>query len=122
MRFSKDHLWVKKEGDHALLGISLFHVEELGDITFIEFPAVGKEIKKDGVLCYVESIKAASDIYSPVSCTILEVNKHLQDAPEWVNKDAEGEGWLVKVQLSNQGELEKLMDHAAYEKFLTQGN
>ncbi|WP_028973215.1 glycine cleavage system protein GcvH [Spirochaeta cellobiosiphila] len=120
MRYSKDHLWVRKEGDLAYIGISIFHVEELGDITFIDFPALGKEVEKDGVLCYIESIKAASDVYSPVSCKVVEINQHLKDAPEWVNKDAEGEGWIMKVSLTNPSEFDKLMDHTQYESYLTQ--
>lgn len=120
MVFSKEHVWVRQDGGAAVLGLSIFHAEELGDITFVKFPEVGKELKKDDVLCYIESIKAASDIYTPVSGKVIDVNHHLESAPEWINKDSEGEGWLIKMELSNPSELDTLLNHIDYEKFLTE--
>lgn len=116
-RFTKDHEWIKVDGNIGTVGITQFAQGQLGDIVFVEVPAAGKEIKAGGDAAVVESVKAASEVYSPVSGTVKEGNAALPDAPETVNQDPEGAGWFFKIELSNPGELDGLMDQAAYEKY-----
>lgn len=117
IRFSKDHEWVKVDGDVATIGISPYAQEQLGDVVFVDLPAVGKKVEKGKELAVVESVKAASEVYAPVSGEVVEVNEALGDAPGTVNEDALGKGWFAKVKMSNKGELDGLMDDAAYKTF-----
>lgn len=115
LKYSNDHEWVKVEGEKAYIGITDYAQHSLGDIVFVELPEVGDEIEKEGVFGTVESVKAASDVYLPVSGKVLEVNEALVDEPELVNTDA-FENWMVCVELTNPEELDELMDAADYEK------
>ena len=119
MRFTKDHEWVEADGDVATLGITAYAAEQLGDVVFIELPSVGKSLKAGDAFAVVESVKAASDVYAPISGEVVEVNAELPDAPETVNAMPEKDGWFAKVKLSNPAELDALMDRAAYEQFLS---
>jgi glycine cleavage system H protein len=118
MRFTKDHEWVEVDGDVATIGITAYAADQLGDVVFVETPAVGKTVKTGGDLAVVESVKAASDVYAPVSGEVVEANAELGDTPETVNQDPEGAGWFAKVKLSNPAEVEALMDRPAYETYL----
>ncbi|HOZ26641.1 MAG TPA: glycine cleavage system protein GcvH [Hyphomonadaceae bacterium] len=115
--YTSEHEWISVEGDVGTVGITAFAAEKLGDVVFVELPDAGKKVKKEGDMAVVESVKAASDVYAPVSGDVLEANAAIVDDPAKVNADAEGEGWFVKLKLSNPGELSGLMDRAAYEKF-----
>ncbi|MEN9856696.1 MAG: hypothetical protein RL186_830 [Pseudomonadota bacterium] len=118
LKFTKDHEWVAVEGDTATCGITNYAAEQLGDVVFVELPAIGKSVTKGDDLAVVESVKAASDVYAPVSGTVLEVNDALSDAPEGVNAGAETLGWFAKIKLSDAGELDALMDKPAYDAFV----
>ncbi|WP_126993461.1 glycine cleavage system protein GcvH [Thermosipho globiformans] len=115
-KFTKTHEWVDENG---YVGISSHAQEELGDIVYVDLPEVGKEVKKGDVLLSIESVKAASDVYAPVSGKIVEVNSELDAKPELVNEDAEGQGWLVKIEISNPSELDELMTEEEYKEFLS---
>ena len=116
MRFSKDHEWVRVEGGIATVGISVYAQEQLGDVVFVELPAVGKKVKAGDEAAVVESVKAASEVYAPVSGEVTEVNSALADTPALVNEDAEGKGWFMKIKLADAKEIDGLMDAAAYKK------
>ena len=118
MRFSKDHEWVNLDGDIATIGISAYAAEQLGDVVFVELPTAGKTIKAGDGLAVVESVKAASDVFAPLSGEVTAVNAALSDNPETVNDQPEGAGWFVKIKIADPGEVEALMDRAAYETFL----
>jgi glycine cleavage system H protein len=118
-KFTKDHEWVSIDGDIATCGISTYAAEQLGDVVFVELPALGKVVAQGGDLAVVESVKAASDVYAPVSGMVTEVNTMLADAPETVNEGAEEGGWFAKIKLSNAGELDDLMDRTAYDAYLS---
>lgn len=117
-KFSKDHEWVELADGVATVGISVHAAEELGDITFVELPEVDADVEKGASFSVVESVKAASDIYSPVSGTVSEVNEDLEDEPEKVNEDAEGAGWICKISGVNEADLEGLMTEAEYKEFI----
>jgi glycine cleavage system H protein len=119
-RFTKDHEWIKIDGKIGTVGITQFAQSQLGDIVFVEVPPAGKAVKAGGEAAVVESVKAASEVYSPVSGTVKEGNGALPDAPETVNQDPEGAGWFFKIELSDVTELDGLMDKAAYEKYLVE--
>jgi glycine cleavage system H protein len=112
--FTQDHEWIEVEGDTGTVGITDYAQSQLGDITFVELPAVGQAVKKGDSVSVVDSVKAASDIYAPASGEVTDVNEALGDQPELVNSDAEVSGWLFRVKLSDAGELGGLMDAAAY--------
>ena len=116
--YTEDHEWVEVDGDIGTVGISDYAQGQLGDIVFVEVPDEGKEIGKGDDIAVVESVKAASDVYSPVSGTVIEGNAALADAPETVNEDAEGEGWFFKLRLADAGELDGLMDEGAYREWV----
>ena len=118
MRFSKDHEWVELKDGIASIGITAYAAGQLGDVVFIELPAVGKEVKAGDDLAVVESVKAASDVYAPVSGEVVEANTALTDTPDTVNAMPEADGWFVKVKVANPAEFDALMDRAAYEQFL----
>ncbi|ESR26229.1 glycine cleavage system protein GcvH [Lutibaculum baratangense] len=113
-RYSKDHEWVRVEGEVATVGITTYAQEQLGDVVFVELPEVGKTVAKGDEVAVVESVKAASEVYAPVSGEIVETNGALEGEPAKVNADAAGEGWFFKLRLSDASELEALMDEAAY--------
>ena len=116
--YTKEHEWVTVEGDIATVGITRHAAEQLGDIVFVEAPEPGTTVEQGGEAGVVESVKAASDVYAPVSGEVVEVNEKLADNPGAVNEDPEGEAWFFKVKLSNPDELNELMDAAAYESFV----
>ena len=118
MHFSKDHEWVEVEGDVATIGITAYAAEQLGDVVFVELPDAGKTIAVGEALAVVESVKAASDVYAPVSGEVIAANDVLSDTPETVNEAPEASGWFVKVKLSRPAEVDDLMDRAGYETFL----
>jgi glycine cleavage system H protein len=118
VKYSKDHEWVAVEGGLATIGITNHAAEQLGDVVFVELPAIGKKVEKDGDAAVVESVKAASDVYSPVSGEVVEVNKDLEGDPAMVNRAAEGDAWFMNVRLSDPSELDGLMDKSAYDKFI----
>lgn len=116
--FTEDHEWIEVDGDSATVGITDYAQEQLGDIVFAEVPATGTELTKGGDAAVVESVKAASDVYAPVSGTVTEGNDALDGDPALVNSDPEGEGWFFKLTLSDKSELDALMDAAAYKAFV----
>ena len=116
--FTEDHEWVDVDGDIGTVGISEYAQSQLGDIVFVDVPEYGKALSKGDEAAVVESVKAASDVYSPVSGNVLEGNTQLSDDPSLVNSDAEGEGWFFKITLSDPSELDTLMDETAYEAFV----
>lgn len=116
--FSKEHEWIEVDGDIGTVGITEYAQGQLGDITFVELPATGQAVGKGDSVSVVDSVKAASDVYSPVSGTVNAVNGELEGAPELVNSDAEGAGWLYRLTLADAGELDGLMDRAAYDAYV----
>ena len=114
MRFTKDHEWVVLEGDIATIGISAHAAEQLGDVVFVETPQVGKTVKAGDSFAVVESVKAASDVYAPISGEVLEVNEAITAEPALVNSDAGDKAWFFKLKIADKGELGGLMDEAAY--------
>lgn len=117
-KYIDSHEWIKIEGDLAVIGITDYAQDSLGDITFIELPAVDTEVTKGGECCVIESVKAASDVYSPLSGVIAEVNSTLEAEPEKINASPYEEGWVFKLKNLDTAEVDSLMDSAAYEKFL----
>jgi glycine cleavage system H protein len=120
IHFTKDHEWIRVEGDVGTVGITNYAQEQLGDVVFVELPDVGKTVSAGDEAGVVESVKAASEIYAPVSGEIVEANAALADAPATVNESAEGDGWFIKLRLSNKSELDALMDADAYKAYLDQ--
>ena len=118
MRFTKDHEWVALEGDIATIGITAYAAEQLGDVVFVETPDVGKTVKAGENFAVVESVKAASDVYAPVSGEVVEANTALGDAPETVNAVPEAGGWFARLKVADPAEVAALMDRDAYEAFL----
>ena len=119
-KFSKEHEWLKVEGDVATVGITKHATEMLGDIVFVEVPESGKSIDKDGQAAVVESTKAASDVYSPISGEVIEGNKLIVETPESVDSDPEGASWFFKIKIKDKSELETLMSKAEYDKFVAE--
>jgi len=118
LRYTKDHEWLKLEGDVATIGVTDFAQSELGDIVYVEIETKGKSLTAETVFGTVEAVKTVSDLFLPVSGTITEINPALEAQPELVNTDPYGEGWMVKMTVDNPGDVEKLMDAAAYEKLV----
>jgi glycine cleavage system H protein len=118
LKYSKTHEWVRVDGDTVTMGVSDYAQSELGDITYLELPDPGTEVSQNEPLGVIESVKAASDIYSPVSGEVVEKNEDAETAPETVNSSPYGDAWLVKIKLSDPSELDSLMDASAYETFL----
>ena len=116
LKYAESHEWVKVEGDIAVIGISDFAQHSMGDLSYVDMPSVGDDVAAGEEFGAVESVKAASDLISPVSGTVIEVNEALEDTPELVNKDAFA-NWIIKVELSDKTELDSLMDAKAYEEF-----
>lgn len=118
MKYTEDHEWVRMDGDVAVIGISKYAAEQLGDVVYVELPALGKKVSKGGELAVVESAKAASDVYAPIAGEVIAVNDALGGAPETVNASAEGDGWFVKVKPANPADLDALMDEGAYKTYV----
>jgi glycine cleavage system H protein len=118
LKYTKEHEWVAVDGDTGTIGVTDYAQGELGDIVYVELPEEGQEVAAGEVVGTIESVKAVSELYSPVSGTITEINPALEDQPETVNQDAFGQGWLFKVTLSNSSELDGLMDAGAYEELI----
>ena len=117
-RYTKEHEWVRMEGDVATVGITDHAAEALGDLVFIELPEIGREVSRDEACAVVESVKAASDVYAPLSGTIVEANQPAVEDPAMVSTNAEGDGWFFKIQLDDPEEFEELMDEAEYQDYL----
>ncbi len=117
VKFSEEHEWVTVDGDVATVGITAFAQEQLGDVVFVELPEVGGQVSQGGDAGVVESVKAASEVFTPLSGEIVEVNEELENAPELVNSDPEGDGWFFKIRMDDTSELDDLMDAKAYKKF-----
>jgi glycine cleavage system H protein len=115
LRYTKEHEWVRVEGDIAIIGITEFAQSELGDIVYVEVETIGESLNKDEVFGTVEAVKTVSDLFMPISGELLEVNAGLEGNPELVNKDPYGEGWMVKVRMSNPSEVDGLLDAATYQ-------
>jgi glycine cleavage system H protein len=118
MRFTKDHEWVELDGDVATIGITAYAAEQLGDVVFVETPEVGKTVALGDGLAVVESVKAASDVYAPVTGEVVAANEALSDNPETVNQEPEGAGWFAKLKISDPSQVEALMDRHAYDAYL----
>ena len=118
LKYSKDHEWIKVEGDVAYIGITTFAQAELGDIVFVDVDTEGEELDKDEVFGTIEAVKTVSDLFMPVSGEVLEFNSQLDDNPELINSDSYGEGWIVKIAVSNQDELGELMNSQAYQEMI----
>ena len=117
MNFSKEHEWIRVDGADAVVGITDYAQEQLGDVVFVELPEVGASVTKGGEAAVVESVKAASEVYAPASGEVTEVNQALADDPGRINADAMGEGWMFKIKLSDPADLEDLMDADAYGQY-----
>ena len=118
VKYSNEHEWIRVEGDVGTIGITNYAQEQLGDVVFVDVPAVGRKVTKGELVAVVELVKAASDIFSPVSGEIVEGNAALADLPGDVNSEPMGKGWFFKIRLSNKSELDGLMDEAAYDTFV----
>jgi len=116
--YTRDHEWVRVEGMVATVGISDYAQQQLGEITFVELPAVGKEVGQHGILASIESSKAASDVFAPVAGKVTEVNGELESQPELVNQDCYGQGWICRLAMGDAGQVKEIMDAPAYEKYL----
>ena len=121
-KFSKQHEWVSVEGDVATIGITKHAVEMLGDIVFVELPEKGKNVEKEGQAGVVESTKAASDVYTPISGKVVENNQSIVDDPSKINSDPENEGWFFKLKIKNKSEIDTLMNEEEYNKFAKESN
>lgn len=118
LRYTKEHEWIRVEDGIGTVGISDYAQSQLGDVVYVELPAAGKTLAKGGEAAVVESVKAASEVYAPVSGEVIEANDQLAANPALVNASAMGDGWFFKIRLSDPGELSELMDEAAYKKFV----
>ncbi len=119
-KYSKEHEWVLVEGNVATIGITDYAQDQLGDIVFVELPAIGDKVSKEDAFGVVESVKAVSDIYAPVSGKVLEVNDDLPDNPEMINEDPYGDGWMIKIEMSDVDELQDLMSSTEYEEYVAE--
>ena len=117
-KYTAEHEWLSVEGDIATVGITEHAQQQLGDVVFIELPGVGKKLEKGSDAAVVESVKAASEVYAPISGEVVEVNAKLADNPAMVNDDAEGSAWFMKIRIANPSELDAMMDKAAYDKLV----
>ncbi|MEZ5849111.1 MAG: glycine cleavage system protein GcvH [Hyphomicrobiaceae bacterium] len=117
-KFSKDHEWVRVDGEIATIGITRHATEQLGDVVFVELPEIGRKVGAGEACAVVESVKAASDVYAPISGEVVAANGDIVETPAAVNEDPEGKGWFFRIKLANAGELEGLMDRAAYDQLV----
>jgi len=116
LRYTKDHEWIRVEGDQATIGVTDFAASQLGDVVFVDLPTVGRSLEQHGTFGVVESVKAVSDLFAPVGGEVAEVNPALSDQPELVNSDPFGAGWMIKVKIGDPGQVAGLLDAAAYEQ------
>jgi len=116
--YTEDHEWVRQEGNLVTVGITQFAVDQLGDVTQVDLPREGEALKKRDVLGSVESVKAVSDVYAPISGKVVKVNSPLQDSPEYLNEEPYDGGWMIQIEMTSPDEIKQLMDAAAYESFL----
>lgn len=121
LRYTKDHEWVRLEGDEAVIGITAYAADQLGDIVFVELPDVGKSFDQFAAFGVVESVKAVSDLYAPIGGEILGTNDALAGSPEVVNSDPFGEGWMIRIRLADPGQLDELMDAPTYDALISAG-
>ncbi len=120
LRYTKDHEWVRLEGDTATVGVTSYAAEQLGDVVFVDLPAAGRSFEQHATFGVVESVKAVSDMYAPVGGEVTEANAALAGAPELVNSDPYGAGWMIRVRVADVGEVEGLLDPAAYEQLIAE--
>lgn len=118
LKYTKDHEWIRVEGDHAFVGVTDFAQGELGDVVFVEIETEGETLDKEEVFGTIEAVKTVSDLFMPVGGEVVEVNPALEDSPDLVNKDPYGDGWMVKIKISDSSELEELLDQGAYEELI----
>ncbi len=118
LKYTKDHEWINIQGDTGTIGITDYAQGELGDVVFVELPAVGKSLKQHDSFGTIEAVKAVSDLYAPISGSVIEINKELEKTPETVNKDPYNAGWMVKIKFSNPSEVSSLLDAAAYKAII----
>jgi glycine cleavage system H protein len=118
VRYTKEHEWVRLDGDLATVGISDYAQQQLGDVVFVELPEVGRQVSQGGSMAVVESVKAASDVYAPISGEVVEANSALESDPALVNRSAEDQGWFCRLRISDQSQLTKLMDAEAYKAYV----
>jgi glycine cleavage system H protein len=121
LRYTKEHEWIRVEGDEAVIGITQYAADQLGDIVFVELPDVGRALERAATFGVVESVKAVSDLFAPVSGEVTAGNDALGGTPEVVNTDPYGEGWMVRVRLADASQLDALLDAAAYEQLIAEG-
>jgi glycine cleavage system H protein len=121
LHYTREHEWARVDGSRVTVGITDFAQEELGDVVYVELPEVGRAIEAAGTFGVVESVKAVSDLYAPVSGTVVAVNTRLEERPELVNESPYRDGWMIVMEVSNPGELSQLLDAAAYQVYITQG-
>jgi glycine cleavage system H protein len=118
LKYDEEHEWVRVEGDEGVVGVSDYAQDQLSDVVYVELPEVGDSFERGDILAVVESVKAASDVYMPVSGEVLEINDALEDSPELVNQDPYGEAWFVRITIADPSELDDLLDADAYQAFL----
>ena len=118
LKYTKDHEWLRIKGDNAYVGITEFAQGELGDIVFVDVDTVGKELQKEEVFGSVEAVKTVSDLFAPINCEVLLFNEKLEDKPELINSDSYGEGWIIKIAISDVAELDELLDALAYKELV----
>ena len=119
LKYTAEHEWIKVDGDRARIGISDFAQDQLGDVVYVELPKVGAKVTQFAVFGVIDSVKASSDLYSPVTGEVVAINEALNDSPELVNKEPYGDGWMIEVRLADPAELGKLMDSATYESHVS---
>lgn len=117
VKYTEDHEWIKVEGEKGIVGISAYAAKALGDVVFVELPEIGREMAKGDEAAVVESVKAASEVYAPIGGEVIEVNDALEDAPETVNASPAGDGWFLKIKITDVSELDSLMDEAKYKEY-----
>lgn len=118
LKYTSEHEWIRVEGNIGIVGITDFAQNELGDIVYVDIPVLGKTIAQNDVFGSIETVKVVSDLFSPVSGKVIEINSSINDAPEKINKDPYGEGWLIKIELSNPQEIDNLLTSDAYQKLI----
>jgi glycine cleavage system H protein len=118
LKYTKDHEWIRIEGDEAYVGITEYAQEELGDIVFVEIETEGEDLDKEEVFGTIEAVKTVSDLFMPVSGKVSEVNSKLEDAPEMINQDPYGDGWLIKISIKDKSQLDDLLDASKYEEMI----
>ncbi len=121
LKYSKDHEWIRVEGNRGTVGITHYAQETLGDVVYVDLPQAGDKVKAGESFGTVESVKSVSDLYAPVSGEVVEVNREVMDHPDLINKDPYGSGWLIVIEMSDPGELDNLMDARAYEEMVKEG-